>query len=56
MGSKPYPSSPSGLDLRANREELLRGFHANLDKSTDQATPAKQTVRRSRINNTKSGM
>jgi YVTN family beta-propeller protein len=56
MGSKPYPSSPSGLDLRANREELLRRFHADLDKSTDRATPAKQTVRRSRISNTKSGI
>jgi hypothetical protein len=23
MGSKPYPATPSGLDLRQNREELL---------------------------------
>jgi len=56
MGSKPYPSSPSGLDLRANREELLRRFHADLDKSAGQPTPAKQTVKRSGINNTKSGL
>lgn len=34
MGSRPYPSGPSGLDLRANRAELLRRFHADLDKSS----------------------
>ncbi len=39
MGSKPYPSGPSGLDLRANRAELLRRFHAGLDKRSQQGNP-----------------
>jgi len=56
MGSRPYPSGPSGLDLRANREELLRRFQANLDKSAGHAPPAKQTASRSRNNNTKPGI
>ena len=29
MGDKPYPESPTGLDLRANRAELLARYHAN---------------------------
>jgi hypothetical protein len=29
MGSKPYPASPSGRDLRANRAELLARYRAN---------------------------
>ncbi|MFZ0746749.1 MAG: hypothetical protein WAM85_20255 [Terracidiphilus sp.] len=27
MGDKPYPTTRSGLDLRANRAELLKNFH-----------------------------
>ncbi len=30
MGEKPYPSSPSGLDLRANRRQLLARYRTNL--------------------------
>jgi hypothetical protein len=30
MGDKQYPSVPSGLDLRANRAELLKHYRANL--------------------------
>jgi YVTN family beta-propeller protein len=30
MGDQPYPSSPSGLDLRANRQQLLERYPANL--------------------------
>ena len=26
MGDKPYPASPSGLDLRQNRDELLANY------------------------------
>jgi len=29
MGLKPYPATPSGLDLRANRAELLTRYRAN---------------------------
>jgi len=29
MGSKPYPATPSGLDLRANRAELLARYRTN---------------------------
>jgi DNA-binding beta-propeller fold protein YncE len=35
MGDKPYPSSPSGRDLRANREELLKRFRANLQQQPE---------------------
>ena len=28
MGNKPYPETPTGLDLRNNRAELLRHYHA----------------------------
>jgi len=37
MGDKPYPSSPSGLDLRANREELLKRYRANLQQQTERS-------------------
>jgi DNA-binding beta-propeller fold protein YncE len=33
MGDKPYPSSPTGLDLRANREELLKRYRSSLQQS-----------------------
>ena len=39
MGPKPYPSGPNGLDLRANRAELLRRFHADSDKSSRPGNP-----------------
>ncbi|HYA62785.1 MAG TPA: bifunctional YncE family protein/alkaline phosphatase family protein [Candidatus Sulfotelmatobacter sp.] len=35
MGDKPYPSSRSGLDLRANREELLQRYRSNLQQQTE---------------------
>jgi YVTN family beta-propeller protein len=31
-GAEPYPSSPSGLDLRANRQQLLERYRANLQQ------------------------
>jgi YVTN family beta-propeller protein len=34
MGDKPYPSTPSGLDLRANRQQLLERYRANLQPRT----------------------
>ncbi len=36
MGSKPYPATPSGLDLRANRAELLARYHANSQQAPAQ--------------------
>jgi hypothetical protein len=30
MGPKAYPSTPSGLDLRANRDQLLAKYRAGL--------------------------
>ena len=30
MGSKPYPATPSGIDLRANREQLLAKYRRGL--------------------------
>jgi len=30
MGNKPYPSMPSGKDLRQNRDELLAHFRQSL--------------------------
>jgi DNA-binding beta-propeller fold protein YncE len=30
MGKRPYPSVPTGLDLRLNREELLAKYHQSL--------------------------
>jgi hypothetical protein len=29
MGNKPYPETPTGLDLRSNRAELLRNYRAS---------------------------
>jgi hypothetical protein len=34
MGDNPYPSTPSGLDLRANRQQLLERYRANLQPRT----------------------
>ncbi|HMD86474.1 MAG TPA: bifunctional YncE family protein/alkaline phosphatase family protein [Terriglobia bacterium] len=33
MGSKPYPATPSGLDLRANRAQLLELYRANSEQA-----------------------
>jgi DNA-binding beta-propeller fold protein YncE len=30
MGDKPYPATPTGKDLRQNREKLLAGYHRSL--------------------------
>jgi YVTN family beta-propeller protein len=35
MGEKPYPETPSGLDLRANRQQLLERYRANLQQLSD---------------------
>ena len=32
MGNKPYPATPSGLDLRQNREELLARYRRSLER------------------------
>jgi DNA-binding beta-propeller fold protein YncE len=32
MGNRPYPSSPSGKDLRQNREQLLARYQRNLQR------------------------
>jgi DNA-binding beta-propeller fold protein YncE len=34
MGDKPYPSTPSGVDLHANRQQLLERYRANLQLRT----------------------
>ena len=34
MGNKPYPAAPTGLDLRANREQLLERFRRTLKQIT----------------------
>jgi YVTN family beta-propeller protein len=35
MGDKSYPSAPSGLDLRANRQELLKPYRVNLKQQAE---------------------
>jgi YVTN family beta-propeller protein len=47
MGDKPYPSSPSGLDLRANRQQLLERYRANLQQRSVPSTllHARKTIR-----------
>jgi hypothetical protein len=30
MGNRPYPSGPTGLDLRQNRAKLLPSYHWSL--------------------------
>jgi len=42
MGAKPYPAAQSGLDLRANRKQLLDYYRASLQQQADpsgDATP-----------------
>jgi hypothetical protein len=36
MGDKPYPATPSGLDLRQNRQELLARYWQSLKQKTAQ--------------------
>ncbi len=43
MGDKPYPSTSSGLDLRANREELLKHYRANLEPENSKESSARNT-------------
>lgn len=47
MGNKPYPSTPTGLDLRENRAELLKQYRSQLEKeaehSADNTTPTAGT-------------
>jgi len=45
MGSKPYPETPTGLDLRNNRAELLRNYRASQEgKLQFDAATGGQTV------------
>jgi hypothetical protein len=41
MGTRPYPATASGLDLRTNRDELLAHYRANLQQQSQagQVTP-----------------
>ena len=41
MGSKPYPAAPTGLDLRANRAELLARHQKSLQKNSKHEVNAK---------------
>jgi hypothetical protein len=42
MGSKPYPSNSSGLDLRENRQQLLEDYRISSVEDRDtNPTPAK---------------
>ena len=38
MGSKPYPATPSGLDLRANRAQLLERYRATSEQGSVQSS------------------
>jgi len=46
MGSKPYPTAPTGKDLRQNREKLLADYRRSLARSSRR--PSIRTNRRSR--------
>ena len=41
MGDKPYPETPTGLDLRHNRAELLRRYYAARSAPTGTAGPSR---------------
>lgn len=43
MGDKPYPSTPTGLDLRANREALLKQYRANQQQAEHSEENSGQT-------------
>ena len=36
MGNKPYPATPTGMDLRQNREELLARYRQSLKQKAAQ--------------------
>ena len=38
MGDKPYPAAPSGLDLRANRAQLLERYRATSEQLSGQSS------------------
>jgi len=40
MGDKPYPATPSGKDLRQNREQLLERYRQALKEKAAQAPKA----------------
>jgi hypothetical protein len=43
MGNKPYPATPTGLDLRQNREELLARYRQSRKQKAEQgAKPGKE--------------
>ena len=42
MGNKPYPATPTGLDLRQNRQELLARYRRPVKQRAAQ-TPKKST-------------
>jgi hypothetical protein len=45
MGKQPYPETPTGLDLRQNRAQLLQRYRQSLDEKTKQnATQASKEV------------
>jgi hypothetical protein len=37
MGDKPYPSAPTGIDLRQNREKLLDRYRQSLKQPAVEA-------------------
>jgi DNA-binding beta-propeller fold protein YncE len=41
MGKKPYPATPTGLDLRQNRAELLARYRQSLNQKAPQAVQAR---------------
>ena len=41
MGGKPYPATPTGLDLRRNRAELLARHRQSLNQKAPQAEQAR---------------
>ena len=40
MGNRPYPSRPSGKDLRQNREKLLARYRRSLQQKAVEAPKA----------------
>jgi len=42
MGDKPYPSAPTGIDLRQNREKLLADYRLSLEQEAATHTAAQK--------------
>jgi hypothetical protein len=40
MGKKPYPATPTGLDLRQHRAELLARYRQSLNQKAPQVVQA----------------